>query len=358
MQLKSQRDASASEGARLHVLDFLGLFASSRTVRLALGNLIIFSIITASIFGGGITSSFAEGSLPGDPLYPIKIFIEKAQIVLTPGEGNKTKLQSEIAEKRLDELESATNKPEAGKQKEAVKMAAQNFQKEVRAVKTRLEKIERKASPEKVVAAAKAVTERTGNFEKTLDQASKKSSQEGKKEIQKAKAAVAEADTKALEVLVAQHKETASISTEEVASIIQEKIERTEKKLEEDCSIPVPYAPGQLLLPGATVSVSGEEVTFMLPTSSSVSSTICGARQKLEEAKKELENKDLSKALEKTTEAKKIVQEAEKQNLSHSEEETKNEDSSSSPQDDKSVKVDPQPGVESGGGDSSILPKN
>ncbi len=52
-----------------------------------------------------VSTAFASAnSLPGDKLYPVKLFIEDSQIKLAPTEQAKTQLQTKFAEVRLQEV--------------------------------------------------------------------------------------------------------------------------------------------------------------------------------------------------------------------------------------------------------------
>ncbi|HEY4694834.1 MAG TPA: DUF5667 domain-containing protein [Candidatus Nanoarchaeia archaeon] len=54
---------------------------------------------------GGGTIALADGSIPGDPLYPVKRSIEEVRLNLADTEG-KISLQQEFTEKRVDELKA------------------------------------------------------------------------------------------------------------------------------------------------------------------------------------------------------------------------------------------------------------
>ena len=50
----------------------------------------------------------AEGSVPGDALYPVKRVNERAQLMLTFTDSREAKLRTELLERRIVELEKVT----------------------------------------------------------------------------------------------------------------------------------------------------------------------------------------------------------------------------------------------------------
>lgn len=57
------------------------------------------------LLGGGVIAS--AGSLPEEPLYPVKLAVEGVQLALAPDPEARTELQLQFAERRLAEAESA-----------------------------------------------------------------------------------------------------------------------------------------------------------------------------------------------------------------------------------------------------------
>jgi|SRR3989344_3315723 len=67
-------------------------------MRMALAGLLLF------VFAGTSTVSAAQGSLPGDLLYPVKVSInEKVEVALAPTPAAKAQVQVRLAERRVDE---------------------------------------------------------------------------------------------------------------------------------------------------------------------------------------------------------------------------------------------------------------
>lgn len=60
--------------------------------------------LAAAVLIGGLTSAAASGnSLPGDPLYPIKLGVERAQLAITFDAVARARLHAQFAEVRLSE---------------------------------------------------------------------------------------------------------------------------------------------------------------------------------------------------------------------------------------------------------------
>lgn len=57
--------------------------------------------LVALLLAGGGTVAASSGSLPGQPLYPVKLAAEQAQISLTPNEMSKAELQAKFIERRV-----------------------------------------------------------------------------------------------------------------------------------------------------------------------------------------------------------------------------------------------------------------
>src|SRR5262249_15979731 len=65
------------------------------------------SIFLLTSFGGGVVFA-AEGALPGDTLYPIKLTFENVQVALAPTEEARAEAFVHLAYNRLTDVERAT----------------------------------------------------------------------------------------------------------------------------------------------------------------------------------------------------------------------------------------------------------
>jgi hypothetical protein len=74
----------------------------------------VVAIVLALFVAGGSTAAAASGSMPDDPLYPVKLATEQAQLAFTFSSLGKAELYAKLAERRVDEiaLMASKNKPE------------------------------------------------------------------------------------------------------------------------------------------------------------------------------------------------------------------------------------------------------
>lgn len=87
-------------------------FASSPLIRKAMS---VFSLVLAFMISAGSVSYAAEGSLPGDVLYPVKVGInEEVRATLAPTAQAKAAWEAERAERRLAEAETLATRGELG----------------------------------------------------------------------------------------------------------------------------------------------------------------------------------------------------------------------------------------------------
>lgn len=68
------------------------------------------TVVLLILVAGGSTVAAAQGSLPDQPLYPVKLATENIRISLTPSEMGKAKLNAQYAEKRLQEMDEIAQK--------------------------------------------------------------------------------------------------------------------------------------------------------------------------------------------------------------------------------------------------------
>ncbi|MEA2633911.1 MAG: hypothetical protein QOH92_678 [Chloroflexota bacterium] len=63
-------------------------------------------VLAVTLLVGGLTSAAASGnSLPGDPLYPVKLAVERAQLAVAFDPGARARLHAQFADVRLSEAQ-------------------------------------------------------------------------------------------------------------------------------------------------------------------------------------------------------------------------------------------------------------
>jgi hypothetical protein len=108
--------------------------------------------------------SFAQNSLPGDFLYPVKTAFEKTQFTFTPSQEGKTKLSIKLATQRMDEFTQLVDKPE---KKEDVEKTVKKFTEQLVSVQENIDKLKEK-NADKAAEVAKIVKAQTPIYEETL----------------------------------------------------------------------------------------------------------------------------------------------------------------------------------------------
>lgn len=103
------------------------------------------AIIIALLIGGGVSAA-AQNSLPGDALFPIKVSVnEKIQGFLAISDEAEAKLQTKLAEKRLEEAEKLATEDDF---KEDVRVRLEeNFEKHADKVRVKIAELEAKNTP-------------------------------------------------------------------------------------------------------------------------------------------------------------------------------------------------------------------
>lgn len=193
-----------------------------------LSRFVAVNIILIIILGFGIiTIQAAKDSIPGDILYPVKIATEKAELLLVKNRGNKVKLETGLAARRLDELQQIIQSQKQEKVVESIK----NFQEKLEIVENRLKDLKKKQEGKEIIEIAKVVDTKTAEFENILDRTQKGPSvpEETKKKIVTVKEIAEKVNTQALKVMVEMKTQE---DEEEVLVRIEDKIKRVEEKME------------------------------------------------------------------------------------------------------------------------------
>jgi len=75
---------------------------------------VVIIVLVLLLAGGGVVSA-AGNSMPDNPLYPVKLAAEEAQLALTPSDTDKAKLNAEFADRRVTEIIYTANRGDAQK---------------------------------------------------------------------------------------------------------------------------------------------------------------------------------------------------------------------------------------------------
>jgi len=71
------------------------------------------AIVLVLLLAGGGTVAAASGSMPDEPLYPVKIASEQVRLILTPSTLSKAELYANLADKRVSEIVYVATKGDA-----------------------------------------------------------------------------------------------------------------------------------------------------------------------------------------------------------------------------------------------------
>lgn len=177
--------------------------------------------VFALLIGGWVGASNASfNALPGDQLYSVKLTLEKFQLALTFNPEQKAKLQVEFTSRRLEEMvELAATSYE--KNPTAVRLAVQQFKKEVESIREDLTQASDTA-PKKEL--AKEVGRKTKSYKLTVADSSVNLPKE---EVKAVETILEETEEQAVEVIITAHE----LSDDEAAA--RELKQTFEKELKE-----------------------------------------------------------------------------------------------------------------------------
>jgi predicted nucleic acid-binding Zn-ribbon protein len=119
----------------------------------------------------------AQGSLPGDRLFPVKLALERAELGITFDQAAKTKLQGEITGKRADELTEVAKLPFSLNERKMAQ-AIDQIEQQIADTQKNLPGLKDRAragggSQEEVAAAMRSMQENTAKLKMAIEQAKK-----------------------------------------------------------------------------------------------------------------------------------------------------------------------------------------
>lgn len=327
-----------------NIIKDLLVFFSHSTIKFVAKPVAVVSLVTALILSTSVaTVRAAMGSLPGDNLFIVKRSIEKATVSLTIGEDEKAKLEVHLAKNRLDELDKISQKTVSRiKMVQSINMAVDELKKDVEKAQNRLEKVKNEnSSDDKALNLAKVIDTETDEMKISLnekkDQVPEDIKDETNKKMNEAYTAIEETGLKAVSIIVEKHAagET-SITEDEVAERVNNKLESTKKKIEDtkvkinqldetlgtDQNENKSTGTDSLENPVKDEAANNDGENKETASNENSQSAIDEAQKSATEAEDLLEEKDFCTALSKISETNDLVDQAE-ENVSASEEEVK-----------------------------------
>jgi len=169
MQVRNTTDLNARETLGGYMRHFFGIFVPTESLALAARAIGLFLLVIGTVFGGGLVSAQAyRDAAPGEMLYNMKLAVEQAQLILAPNDEYRTRLHTEIADHRLDEIAKLAERPV--EDPEVVAGVLSSFGKEVLALRAGLESL-RHENPAGVAETAKLMERRMAVYQNSLRQA-------------------------------------------------------------------------------------------------------------------------------------------------------------------------------------------
>lgn len=169
MQVRNTTDLNARETLSGYMRHFFSIFVPTEGLALAARAIGLFLLVVGTVFGGGLVSAQAyRDAAPGEMLYNMKLAVEQAQLILAPNDEYRTRLHTEIADHRLDEISKLAER--MVERPEVVAGVLSSFGKEVVALREGLENL-RHENPSGVAETAKLMERRMAVYQNSLRQA-------------------------------------------------------------------------------------------------------------------------------------------------------------------------------------------
>lgn len=307
-------------------LDFGFVLRFWRVPRMFLRPVIAAVSALVLVFSGSIaTVSAAQGSLPGDTLYPVKIGLEKVQIKLASSPRKKAELEIAFAGKRIAEIKQIIAKEANGSPTVAsrVNEAIGHFNTSINDVQKQLEKARQDAGENgNAVVISKLVNNTTSELQNNLaeiqdtfsttassnptvvgEESGASTSTPALSSLNKAQELLEEASVKSLDVLVSKAASSADNSLkQEAKQLLQTKVEQIEKKIEES----------RQAVASTTIETLKDAVTEVQKKPAEAQKTLDEARKILEAGNAVVAPAQLNEVLSKVKESKAIVRDIDK----------------------------------------------
>lgn len=192
-------------GARDYIEFYVWQFTNAMAKPLA-ASMAAFVLLIGGWIGVG---NAANGALPGDRLYTTKLAMEKVQMAIAIGPEQKTKLQIEMASRRLEEMVelSATSYKH---NPESVRLAVAQVKKEVQTIR---EDLKAEVSTSAQTQLAREIGRKSTAYKASVEDSSARVPEEVKEEVDEVKALLEQAEDEAVEVIITAHESTEDEAT-------------------------------------------------------------------------------------------------------------------------------------------------
>jgi hypothetical protein len=154
------------------------------------------SVFVFAIIGWVSVANASISALPGEKLYPIKLSVEKAQLALAFGAGERANLKVEFASRRLEEMVKVAS-TQYRIAPDSVSVAVERFKNEVTTIKQELQEADE--PEEKQTELAMAVGRKVESYATTVALTGNELAPEVKTQVE---AVIEEAKEQAVEVII------------------------------------------------------------------------------------------------------------------------------------------------------------
>lgn len=180
-------------------------------LKLARGPILAVLSAFVVLLGGSFASvRAAEGALPGDALYMLKLVTEQTRLALTSSKPGKVMLKVEFTKRRVEDLKTVVKMPESDpvKKGERVSAAADIIKQDLNTIKEQLDEVQKQEPGRREIAeTAKVVEKEVAEVAMKLNEAKSElldgmNTPEVNKKMSEAHAQAADVGIRALEVLM------------------------------------------------------------------------------------------------------------------------------------------------------------
>ena len=170
MQVRNTVSTETKPSALESVHRFFDIFVPMDAMLVAARGVGVFFLVLGTMFGGGLVSAQVyRDAVPGGLSYKVKVAIEAAQLALAPNDEYRTRLHTEFADRRMDEVARLAEGSALAQTHVAATLAA--FDNEVAALGLGLETLKQN-DPAGVVETAKLLERKMAVYQNSLRKAS------------------------------------------------------------------------------------------------------------------------------------------------------------------------------------------
>lgn len=231
MQVRNTVGSVEKPGLSANLRHLFAVFIPMETVRMTARGFAVFALAIGIALGGGLVSAqvYREAS-PGEALYRVRVAVERAQLALAPNDEYRTRLHTEFADRRIDEVAKLAE--ESADRPDLVTGVLAAFETEVTSLQTGLESL-RKNDPAAAIDAAKLMERKTAVYQNALRKAAALLPPAIQPSIARTRDLVDGVTIKAMAVIVEHHLAGDSEASKNVVvTKFEERLQQAEAKLD------------------------------------------------------------------------------------------------------------------------------